>query len=227
MKSNAANAFIVFVVIFAIGSLILVFRQDNNSITGNVFLAEKEYTLPEGYQYKNRYGSNYAGSLCPQCSGGAMRLGQSQIVMLCTGDFAVKYEMASALSNRAMMNVNGQIVTLGRGEIKTLKDGTQVEVLDVNTAKGTEMVKYRIGITEFVAELQEGGTSYNGICNKRYRVTLDGIDEAPRKAHFTVNGESISLKESETKNLKDNTPVTALFIGAGKDKRRMARISVG
>ncbi len=202
---------------------------DASDVTGNVLRAEREVTLPEGYDYKgvlNR-GRFQGQTGCNVCAQGALRPGMSNIDSLCTGDYAIRLNLVGMHSGSALMDVNGEMFNMKEGEKYSLRDGMQLQLLSVSNKDGQESVSYKLGLLSYQTEMMQGDTRHMRVCDKKVDVTVNSFETDPKTVHLTANGKDYVLAPAEARKLSNGVPLYIMHIDAKEDRWGSVAFEIG
>lgn len=215
------------IALIAVGSLVMIAPSDtsdttDDSVTGTIVLADREGTLPQHYSYQGalQRGKSLPKSNtgCAVCAGGTLRPGMSQVYQLCTGDYAVRLNMVSSMTKRALFDVNGELFDTSTGDRITLRDGMNVQVKGVNAEQGGEQLQFEMGSMTYTSTAKPGDTLKFSLCDKSYSLTVNSVESDPKTVHLTVNGNDFVMAPGEARPLKSGKTLFVLSIDAQVDR---------
>jgi hypothetical protein len=219
-------------VILTLASLTFMFSElsgDTGDVTGNVLRAERESTLPQGYDYQGalQRGKFTGQTDCSLCTSGALRPGMRNINSLCTGDYAVRLNLVGLHSSTALLDVNGEIFNMKAGQKYSLRDGMQLKLNSVSNKDGQESISYELGLLSYTTVLNEGDTRHMRICDKKVDLTVNSFEINPKTVHLTANGKDYVLAPAEARVLSNGVPLYIMHIDAKEDRWGAVGFEIG
>ena len=213
------------IALVAVGSLVMIAPDTDtpdDAVTGTVVLADREATLPEHYSYQ---GALQRGKFLPKsksgcavCAGGTLRPGMSKVYPLCTGDYAVRLNMVSSMTKRALFDINGELFDTSTGDRVTLRDGMNLFVKAINADDGQELLQFEMGSMTYSATAKPGDTLKFSLCDKSYSITINSVEADPKTVSMTVNGNGFVMAPGEARPLKGGKTLFVLSIDAQIDR---------